>query len=412
MDTDTLAALAQSLPDAVVVIDQVGGVLWVNDAAERLFARPAAEVIGTSALDVVHADDKELVAVALTSVLGKTVGTPLELRVRAGEGWKLVEVIASNLIGDSAVGGLVLCIRDLTERRRWEVANNEIGRFRTLVHNAASIIMLVEPSGEIESVSAAITRLLGHDQELVEGRPLTDFVVESDRMAVSSALVRSLGSPEWTTGPVTVEVEMLRRDGRSTVPFELSFVNLVDDPTVGGFVVSGHDITQLRATQDALDGAGWRDPLTDLPNRDALCRRLERCLDDAKTAVIFLNLDSFAQVNEEHGQEVGDELLRRLGDRLRRSVRQADFVARHGGDEFVVVARTENDQDLEKLSQRLVRAIEHPTELSVGSISLSASVGLAHPYPDDTPETILARADTAMFTAKIHGDGLPHVMSA
>jgi predicted signal transduction protein with EAL and GGDEF domain len=60
----------------------------------------------------------------------------------------------------------------------------------------------------------------------------------------------------------------------------------------------------------------------------------------------------------------------------------------------------------------LVKAIEHPTELSVGSIRLSASVGLAHPYPDDTPESILARADMAMFTAKIHGDGLPHAMSS
>ena len=104
--------------------------------------------------------------------------------------------------------------------------------------------------------------------------------------------------------------------------------------------------------------------------------------------------------------------MRLLGGRLRQSVRQSDFVARHGGDEFVVVARTENDRDLEKLSQRLAKAIEHPTELSIGSISLSASVGLAHPYPDDTPEIILARADTAMVTARVHGDGLPHALSA
>jgi diguanylate cyclase (GGDEF)-like protein len=209
-----------------------------------------------------------------------------------------------------------------------------------------------------------------------------------------------------------VEVEMLRRNGPGSVPFELSFVNLVDDPTVRGLVVSGHDITQLRDTQAALDGAGSRDPLTDLPNRDALYRRLERCLDDPKTAVIFLDLDGFKHVNDEFGQEVGDELLRMLGQRLQRSVRRADFVARYGEDEFVVVARTENDRDLERLSQRLVGAIEHPTELSVGSISLSASVGLAHPYPEDTPETILIRADTAMFTAKVHGDGLPHALTS
>ncbi|HXQ76062.1 MAG TPA: sensor domain-containing diguanylate cyclase [Acidimicrobiales bacterium] len=411
MDREGLADVTQSLPDAVVVIDQMGGVLWHNDAAERLFGRTTASMVGTNALDVVHGEDKELARVALTSIQGKAVGTPLELRVRAGEKWKLVEVIGSNLLGHTSVGGLVLCIRDLTERRRWEVANNEVGRFRSLVHNAASIIMLLEPTGRIESVSAAITRLLGHDQELVEGRPLTDFVVARDRRVLSSALARALDAPQWSTGPTTVEVEMIRRDG-APVPFELSFVNLVDDPTIGGFVVSGHDISQLRATQAALDGLGSRDALTDLPNRDALCHRLERCLDDPKTAVIFLDLDGFKQVNEEFGQDVGDELLRLLGDRLRQSVRRADFVARYGGDEFVVVARTENDRDLEKLSQRLVRAIEHPTELSVGSISLSASVGLAHPYPQDTPETILLRADTAMFTAKVHGDGLPHALTS
>jgi diguanylate cyclase (GGDEF)-like protein/PAS domain S-box-containing protein len=412
MDQESLADVTQSLPDAVVVINQMGDVLWINDAAERLFGRPATDVVGTSALDVVHPDDRELAGVALTSVQDKAVGTPIELRVSAAEGWRLVEVIGSNLLGHPGVGGLVLCIRDLTDRRRWEVANDEVGRFRSLVHNAASILMLMRPTGEIESVSAAITRLLGHDQELVEGRPLTDFVVERDRRTLSSALARAVSVTPFSTGPTTVEVEMIRRDERASVPFELSIVNLVDDPTVRGLVVSGHDITQLRATQEALDGLGSRDALTELPNRAALCRRLERCLDDPKTAVIFLDLDGFKEVNDTYGQDMGDELLRRLGNRLYQSVRRADFVARYGGDEFVVVARTENDQDLEKLSQRLVRAIEHTTEMSNGSIRLSASVGLARPYPDDTPETILARADTAMFTAKIHGDGLPHVMSS
>jgi diguanylate cyclase (GGDEF)-like protein/PAS domain S-box-containing protein len=412
MDQEGLADLIQSLPDAVVVIDQVGGVLWTNDAATRLFGRTAAELAGTNALEVIHADDKELARVALTSVQGKAVGTPLELRVRAGQEWRLVEVIAANLLDKTSVGGLVVCIRDLTERRRWEVANNEIGRFQSLVHNAASIIMLMEPTGVVASVSAAITRLLGHDQELVEGRLLADFVVERDRNALASALARAVDAPEWSTGPTTVEVEMIRRDGRAPVPFEFSIVNLVDDPTVGGLVVSGHDISQLRATQAVLDDVGSRDPLTDLPNRSALCRRLERCLDDPKTAVILFDLDGFKAINDEFGREIGDELLRLLGNRLSQSVRRADYVARHGGDEFVVVARTQNDGDLEKLSQRLARAIEHPTELSVGSIRLSASVGLARPYPEDSPESILARAETAMDTAKVHGDGLPHMLAS
>ena len=309
MDRNSLADVTQSLPDAVVVIDAVGGILWVNAAAERIFGRTGADAIGTNALDVVHPEDQALAGVALTSIQAKAVGTPIELRVRAGEGWKLVEVVAANLLDQPAIGGLILCIRDLTERRRWEVANDEIGRFRTLVHNAASIIMLLEPTGEVASVSAAITRLLGHDQELVEGRPLADFVTEGDRPALATALSRAQTGPEWRSGPVTVEVEMVRRDGRAVVPFELSIVNLVDDPTVRGLVVSGHDISQLRATQASLDDVGSRDPLTDLPNRVALCRHLERRLDDPKTAVIFFDLDAFRLINEEFGEGVGDELF-------------------------------------------------------------------------------------------------------
>jgi diguanylate cyclase (GGDEF)-like protein/PAS domain S-box-containing protein len=411
MDRDSLADVAQSLPDAVVVVDQVGGVLWTNDAAERMFGQSTAEMTGTNAFEVVHPDDRELAGVALTSIQAKAVGTPLELRVRAGDGWKLVELIAANRLGHAPVAGLVLCIRDLTERRRWEVANTEVGKFRSLVHNAASIIMLLDADGAVESVSAAITRMLGHDQELVEGQPLEDYVVERDRPALALALARAIDAPSWSTGPTTIEVEMLRRDNAGSLPFELSIVNLIDDPTVGGLVVSGHDISQLRATQAALEGVGSRDPLTDLPNREALCRRLERCLDDVKTAVIFLDLDGFRPINDRFGEEIGDELLRKLGGRLRQCVRRADFVARYGGDEFVVVARTESPRDLEKLSQRLARAIEFPTDISIGSISLSASVGVAHPYPDDTPETILARADMAMYTAKVHGDGVPRILA-
>jgi diguanylate cyclase (GGDEF)-like protein/PAS domain S-box-containing protein len=413
MDRDALADIIVSLPDGVVVIDSSGGVLWANEAAARLLGPATANMVGTNVLDAVHVDDRELAAVALTGRPGPTVGSRLELRVGTGGEWTSVEVTTSHGVGDS-VGdshGMVLCLRHVTGRRRSESDPNETGRFRSLVHNAASILMILEPTGEIQCVSAAVTRLLGHEQERVEGQLLTDYVIERDRRLVESALARALGAPQWNSGPTVVEVEMVRCDDGATLPFELSIVNLVDDPTVGGFVVSAHDISQLRATQEALDGAGARDPLTDLPNRDALCRRLERCLDDPKTAVIFLDLDGFKDVNGQFGREAGDELLRLLGDRLRQSVRKSDFVARHGGDEFVVVARTENDGDLEKLSQRLVRAIEHPTELGGGSIRLSASAGLARPYPQDTPDTILARADTAMFTAKIHGDGLPHVMS-
>src|SRR5438876_7492273 len=133
-----LAAIATSLPDAVLVVDPLAQVRWANRAAERLFGLPADEAIGQNGLEFIHPDDLQLAALALTSVQAKEVGTPLELRVRSTDGWRLVEMIGAPL-GDD----LLLSVRDLTERRRWEVAGDEVARFRSLMQNAASVTMLL-----------------------------------------------------------------------------------------------------------------------------------------------------------------------------------------------------------------------------------------------------------------------------
>ena len=400
-----LLDVAVFLPDPVVVVDDAARVVWANDAAERFFGVDGTSVEGSDALAYVHPDDVAVALSALASVRGKTVGTPIELRVRTTTGWRLAELVGANLLDRPAVRGVVLCLRDLTERRRWEVANDEVDRFRSLVHNAANVIMQLDTSGRIVSVSAAITRLLGHDQELVQGRPLVELVMAHDRGAFTAALARAVDAPSWSSAPTVVELELVRRGGSAGVPFELSIVNLLEDPTVGGLVVSAHDITQLRATRDALEEITTFDPLTGLANRATLRAHLERQLDNPMTAVVFLDLDGFRPVNEHFGQATGDAILRRLAERLRASVRKGDVVARYGGDEFVVVAAIRDPLELEALAARLAAGIEEPVELPEGTFRLSASVGLAYPGPGDTAASLLGRADAAMSIAKHHAEG-------
>src|SRR5690349_5493045 len=126
MDPTNLADLAGLLPDPVVVVGPDATITWANAAAERIFGLRRDEV----------------------------VGHPIEIRVRAADGWRLVELVGAP-IGDGAVA---LCLRDLTDRRRYEIAHGEEARFRSLVHNAGAITMLVSAEGIVESVSAAITR--------------------------------------------------------------------------------------------------------------------------------------------------------------------------------------------------------------------------------------------------------------
>ena len=400
-----LLDLAMWLPDPVVVVDAAARLVWTNDAAERMFGVNGAQLVGTDGIEFIHPDDHAVVAAALESIQGKSVGTPIELRVKARDGWKLVELVGANLLDRASVQGLVLCMRDLTERRRWEVASDEVGKFRALVHNAASIIMLLDPAGRIESVSAAITRVLGHDQELVEGRPLVELAAGPDRGGLAAALARAIDTPSWNRSPTVVEVELLRRGGTESVPFELSIVNMLDDPTLGGLVVSGHDITQLRATRDALEEITTFDPLTGLANRSHLRAHLEQRLENPTTAVVFLDLDGFRPINDRYGQATGDEILRLLAQRLSASIRRGDVVGRYGGDEFVVVAAIHDPDELKLLATRLADAIQQPIELPQGTFRLSASVGLAHPGPGDTAASLLGRADTAMYIAKQHAEG-------
>ena len=242
----SFARLLDELPDVVIVLDAVGQVVWGNARAERFFGHTLDEYAGRSGLEFVHPDDLELVLRSLASIQSKEVGTTLEVRLRSTSGWRLIELIGTP-VSWFAPGAVLFCLRDLTERRRFEVARDETARFRSLVHNAAAITMLVSERGHIDSVSAALTRILGHDPEHVENLPLADLASETDRPALAAALAWAAHAAT-AVHPVVVGVKLRRREGED-VPFELSIVNLLDEPTVGGFVVTAHDISARTAME-------------------------------------------------------------------------------------------------------------------------------------------------------------------
>ncbi|MFZ0664424.1 MAG: PAS domain S-box protein [Acidimicrobiales bacterium] len=242
-----LARLLDQLPDTVVVLDALGRLKWGNRAAARLFSRTLEDTIDLPVLDLVHPDDIEFVLRSLASVQGKETGTLIEVRAKTPTGWRLMEVIGSPVDweGEKVV---LFSMRDLTERRRFEIAQNEEARLRSVVQNSAAITFLVSETGFVISVSAAITRVLGHDPELVAHRSLADLITEEDRSSLLMAMDRAANGAS-AAHPVVVDVGMLRYASSTTIPFELTIVNLVDDPTVNGYVVSAHDIRARTAAE-------------------------------------------------------------------------------------------------------------------------------------------------------------------
>ena len=409
MEPEWLDRLALELPDAVVVADGQGNLIWGNPAAERMFGGSTADIVGVSALELLHPEDHGLALASLESVQGKELGSPIELRVKSGTGWKLVELIGANVIGKPPIDGLVWSLRDLTDRRRWEVSTNDIERFRSLVHNSASILLLLDRSGTVESVSAAITRMLGHDQELVEGQLLDELVIEPDRATLRSALVTVVDNDMTAPGPTVVEVALRRRDGATPVPCELSIVNLLDDPTVNGLVVSAHNITQLRSTRDALERLATRDALTGLPNRTLILDRIEQMQRGSRTgeagAVLFVDLDRFKDVNDSLGHRLGDDLLRQVATRFRDALRESDSIGRLGGDEFVVLVEGAGAHNAETAAQRLLDSLAAPFSVNSDArpqLTISASIGIVS-GAYSSAEDLLMDADVALYEAKAAG---------
>jgi len=405
-----LERLVLELPDAVVVADADGNLVWGNPAAERMFGLSNADIVGMSGLELLHPEDRELAIASLDSVQGKDVGSPIELRVRTPTGWRLVELIGANLLDRPPINGLLWCVRDLTERRRWEVATNDTERFRSLVHNSASILMLLDRAGAVESVSAAITRMLGHDQERVQGRPLLELVIESDRPALQEALAAALDQRRAGGGPIVVEVSLRRGSGGAAVPCELSIVNLIEDPTVNGLVVSAHNITQLRSTRDALERLATRDALTGLPNRTLILDRIEQVQksgtgNGGDGAVLFIDLDRFKDVNDSLGHRVGDEVLRQVASRFRSALRESDSIGRLGGDEFVVLVEGPEALNADVAADRLLEVLAPPLAVHSDArpqLTISASIGIVSgAYA--SAEDLLMDADVALYEAKAAG---------
>ena len=154
----------------------------------------------------------------------------------------------------------------------------------------------------------------------------------------------------------------------------------------------------------------YHDGLTGLPNRTFFGRILDQSISQARRyrrslAVLFLDLDRFKHINDTLGHQAGDELLQELAKRLRSCLRESDTVARLGGDEFVVLLpELDEDTYVSHVAQKLLEVVTAPVALPGYSLVVTASIGIAvHPRDGDDEQTLMKRADAAMYHAKSEG---------
>ncbi len=167
---------------------------------------------------------------------------------------------------------------------------------------------------------------------------------------------------------------------------------------------------ELSRQKDLLAYKANHDELTDLPNRALFNDRLAVAIKKAdrnKSAlgVFFLDIDYFKQINDQYGHDVGDEILKRFAQRLRECLREADTLARIGGDEFMIILEENKDLTTSKtVAKKILKAMQQPIELGESKLMISTSIGIAI-YPNDAnnAEDLIKNADMAMYAAKEAG---------
>jgi diguanylate cyclase (GGDEF)-like protein len=179
----------------------------------------------------------------------------------------------------------------------------------------------------------------------------------------------------------------------------------------GGFVTTYFDVTEQRRAHAMIAHMAHHDGLTGLPNRVLFADRLQTAIALVKRgglmAMHYLDIDNFKRINDSFGHQAGDELLIGVAERLTRTARENDTVARLSGDEFAIVQTgIKTTDDAAVLAKRVLRLCQRPFNLSCNQVAVGMSVGIAFaPTDGKTTDEVLMKADAALYRSKLAGRG-------
>jgi diguanylate cyclase (GGDEF)-like protein len=267
-------------------------------------------------------------------------------------------------------------------------------------------LMMVDRQGVVVQCNTQALRHLDLPADLMASQPKFSAVLEYQWNANRSGTEE--GSFEEFTRKRMVDDrpytrELKRPDGRV---IEMRSIPMA----AGGFVRTYLDITDRKVVEDRVHYLAHHDDLTRLVNRVVFRERLQDAMTTARasgrgTALLYLDLDGFKQVNDTRGHDVGDRVLAEATLRMQAAVRANDTVARLGGDEFAIILPSLDDPGAaETLAKRLVAELAKPFNINITPTLIGVSIGIAiHPEDGLTADELLCHADGALYDAKHAG---------
>ena len=305
---------------------------------------------------------------------------------------------------DGRIGGIVIFTEDITQQKK---DKEQLRLAASVFTNAREGIVICDPRGSILDVNDTFTRVTGYSRAEVLGR--NPRILKSGRQ--SDAFYSDMWRSLLENGRWSGEIWNKTKDGR--VYPEMLTISAVYDRAlrIQHYVALFSDVTQTKEQERELERMAHFDALTNLPNRALLADRLQQAMVQAHQrgqmlAVACIDLDGFRSVNENYGQESGDQVLMTVAERMKQTLREADTLARLGGDEFVAVLNDLTGIDVARPTlEQLLACASAPTLCGEASVQVSASIGVVF-YPQAEKidaDQLLRQAGQAMYQSKLAG---------
>ncbi len=386
---------------------------FVSEGCRKITGYAPEDLLHNSRIaytSIIHPDDRERVRSEIFAALAERRRFDVEYRIVCADGgakWVWERGVAVH--GTSGAQFLEGIVEDITERKAaLENLAAAEQRYRSIFENAIEGIFQATVEGHYLSANPALARIYGY----ASPKALIQAMQDSSRQlyvdpARRSEFLRLMREQGYVTD---FELQVYRSDGTVIWTAESARAVRGAGGTVSYFEGSVEDITDRKRYQAELEHQASHDALTGLPNRTLLEDRVEQAIGHAQrrsqiAVVAFVDLDHFKVINDSLGHATGDEVLVRIAERLRATLRETDTVARHGGDEFVLVLGEQPHVGaVVTLIERVIAEIARPVLVDGHELVVTCSLGLAV-YPNDGADvaTLLRNADAAMYSAKDQG---------
>ena len=383
-------------------LDATGVFLSISDEFTKMLGWTADEVVGRSSLDVIHPDDHENGIVAWIEVLerpARQIRLHQRLATKSGS-WLWCEVTDTNRLGDPDDPHVLSELLDVSRER---AAHAALQRRETLLARLTQAL----PSGVLYLDADGDVEVWNDRWESLTGLPATqgldgllDSVIEVDNVVRAIDRARENG--------LDADLEVTFGTGSGDCRFGKLHVRPLRNGSVhSGLLVTLDDVTRLRTHQQELAEQTRRDPLTNAYNRLGIERAVELRLSAIRRspaeslAVLYLDLDRFKLINDAHGHAIGDRVLRLVAETVGELLRPDDVLGRIGGDEFLVVLDGDvSPEACTAIARRIASSLEAISDRVPERVEVGVSVGVAIATIDDDFDSLIKRADEAMYETK------------